>query len=493
MTNARKLDTSGFAFERLDEFYIYKKDHEMKKSLDVKDFAPAEKEKIMIVVVDYLMHVQKNMRSFGYDSEEASDTGELQTRNAGDANDHSWVGRCQSEIITIGQSPSPTHHHNPSVTQTFSSQDNAPRNDQEGVDNQIREEPDATANSLNNENTGVQNQVGAALETMVTEEEQQWFNEFAKYLVGKARSITRVVNVYNTARYVSTHTLGNTDAIFRRKLLQMLFLVEFWPYRTSWLMQVVEDAGKCDDMKDCILSTPIDNAAPILEMDVLMRKIATMSLQQTAHDPSNLFQSISLFDVYTKLVKNLMHSPADAKKMISRDCDPQLFEQLLGDLGPAKKFENQLKMSDLLSPDQCEKLKNGVTTIRPFLFNMPRHMTESASACLEDLVLFYQEDNGQALVKYKYKKDHFHAQQQSLPSQHNQLSSASSGEICNHHSTSNTQDDKISLLEKALQLKKEAYKHESDEVLVKDIYLKEILSLKEEILSVKKKKLQVRF
>jgi len=112
-------------------------------------------------------------------------------------------------------------------------------------------------------------------------------------------------------------------------------------------MQVVEDAGQF-----CMVSTPMDTAAPVIDMDVLLRKIATTSLQQTAHKPTNLFQSISLLDVYTKLVKNLIHSPTDAKKILSRDCDPQLFEQLLVDTGSAKKVENQLNMSDLLLPDK---------------------------------------------------------------------------------------------------------------------------------------------
>ena len=483
MKNARKKGTSGFAFDRLDEFCIYKQDRELENFEDVKDFVPAEKEKFMSIVADYLMHIQKDMRNFADDSIEASDTGETQVRNAGVTSDP-WVGRRQSETITIGQSPSSTYH-SPYVTGSVSSQDHTFRNEPAGVENQINGELGATTNSLNNENAAVQNQVGAALETMVTEEEQQWFNEFAKYLVVKARSITRVINVYNTARYVSKHTLGNTDAIFRRKLLQMLILVEFWPYRLSWLMQVVEDAGQCDDMKDCMVSTPMNTAAPVLDMDVLLRKIATTSIQQTANEPTNLFHSISLLDIYTKLVKNLIHSPANAKKMLSRDCDPQLFEQLLGDRGPAKNVENQLNMSDLLLPDQCEKLMDGVTTIRPFLFNMPRHMTETASSCLDNLVLFYQEDNGQALVKYKYKKDHFHAQQQSLPSHHNQLSSSSTDNRSNHHSTSNIQDDKISHLEKSLQGKEEEYRKENDEFL-KKMYKTKILSLEEEILSVKK-------
>jgi len=142
--------------------------------------------------------------------------------------------------------------------------------------------------------------------------------------------------------------------ISQEVLLQILILVEFWLYYTSYFTQVVEDAGQYDDMKDCMASTPMNTAAPVFSMAVLLRNIATMSIQQTAHELTKFFQSISLLDVYTKVVTNLIHSPADAKKILSRDCDPQLFEQLRGDIGPAKKVENQLYMSALLLPDQCQ-------------------------------------------------------------------------------------------------------------------------------------------
>ena len=82
--------------------------------------------------------------------------------------------------------------------------------------------------------TTFNNQVDAAIQTM---------DNFAKYFVGKPRSIKRVINGCNTVRYVSEHTRVDKSANFHRKLLQALILAEFWLYSTSWLMQVVEDAG----------------------------------------------------------------------------------------------------------------------------------------------------------------------------------------------------------------------------------------------------------
>jgi len=115
---------------------------------------------------------------------------------------------------------------------------------------------------------------------------------------------------------------------------------------------------------------------------------------------------------------------------------------------------------------------------------MPRHMTENASSCLDNLVLFCKEDNGQALVKNKYKKDHYNVQHQSLPTHHNQLLRASSDEIRRtiHHSIAlniDIQHDKFSKLEEILQKKKEACRNETDDFL-KETYKKEVLGVLEE-------------
>lgn len=75
---------------------------------------------------------------------------------------------------------------------------------------------------------------------MVTPQERRWFKELAPFMVGKARSITRVINVYNLARYVAERQFGDyeTNDDFKRKLMKVIVLAEFWPYRTAFLMQV---------------------------------------------------------------------------------------------------------------------------------------------------------------------------------------------------------------------------------------------------------------
>lgn len=83
----------------------------------------------------------------------------------------------------------------------------------------------------------------APFTSMVTPEERKWFEEFAPYMVGKARSINRVINVYNLARHVANKLVVDSNSKFRRKLMKLIILTEFWPYRTAFLMQV--SVGLC--------------------------------------------------------------------------------------------------------------------------------------------------------------------------------------------------------------------------------------------------------
>ena len=185
--------------------------------------------------------------------------------------------------------------------------------------------------------------------------------------------------------------------------------------------------------------------------------------------------------------------------MLSRDYDPQLFEMLLGETSADANVAS-LTMSDLLLPDQCRPTNDGgLSSVRPFLFNMPQHMTEYTSSRIDDLVLVYEGDPGQVLLRYEYKKDFYNRNQlpisassgremegwNQMNEDHKQLLSSSSDIKSYYHSTSNAQDDKISLLEKTLQGKEEAYRNEIDTFL-KETYKKEIISLNEEILLLKK-------
>ena len=69
---------------------------------------------------------------------------------------------------------------------------------------------------------------------------------------GKARSMTRIINIYNLARFLADNHLKQeaiTDS-FRKKLLKVIVLCEQWPYRMSWLLQIAEDLMQESVLKD---------------------------------------------------------------------------------------------------------------------------------------------------------------------------------------------------------------------------------------------------
>jgi len=279
------------------------------------------------------------------------------------------------------------------------------------------------------------NSIDGALRAMVTDEEWQWFNEFVQYFVGKPRSINRVVNVYNVCRHVSERDGGhNGNPTFRKKLLKMLILAEFWPYRTSWLLQVIADAGQhaeIDDLKRILDKSLTSDTLGSIEsvvpnVFVLLKKVMIEKKKSNKHD---FFKTTSLLDLYKKVVEALLHSPSkDANKMLSRDYDPQLFEMLLGETSADTNVAS-LTMSDLLLPDQSRPTNDDGSlflSVRPFLFNMPQHMTEYTSSRIDDLVFFYEGDPGQVLLRYEYKKDYYNRNQLSIS-----LSSGGDMKACN--------------------------------------------------------------
>lgn len=141
---------------------------------------------------------------------------------------------------------------------------------------------------------------------------------------------------------------------------------------------------------------------------VLLKKVMIVKKYSNMHD---FFKTTSLLDLYKNFVEALLHSDADT--MFSRDYDPQLFKMLLGETRATTNVAS-LTMSDLLLPNKCTRPTNdsgSLSSVRPFLFNMPQHMTENASSCIDDLVLFYERDPGQVLLRYGYKKDYYNRNQ----------------------------------------------------------------------------------
>ena len=83
-----------------------------------------------------------------------------------------------------------------------------------------------------------------------------------------------------------------------------------------------------------------------------------------------------------------MYSPPKARTNISRDGDPQMFEQLL--LEYDKDLKDVLMLSDFI-PSDFEEEGRKDPSIMPFIFNLHRHIVERASKDIESIVIHVED------------------------------------------------------------------------------------------------------
>ncbi|GFH56940.1 hypothetical protein CTEN210_13416 [Chaetoceros tenuissimus] len=264
----------------------------------------------------------------------------------------------------------------------------------------------------------------APFASMVTPKERKWFKDFAPFVVGKARSITRVVNIYNLARYVAEHLLQNytNDDSFKRKMIKVILLAEFWPYRTAFLMQVAEDLVQIQQIrsihsKEDDIHLDEDHGSLYDALCLLFDQFANYS-----HDEMiDHIMEMSLSTLYNKIVQRLLCSPknqTDTKKMLSRDCDPQMFVRLLSDVCTEGKLKDRLKVKDFVVPSNLE---HSSSCLRFLTLNMSRHMLEFTSKCLNDLVVFVDSQGLGSSVKtlrFDYKSNHYQSEAVGLIESH---------------------------------------------------------------------------
>mmetsp|Transcript_975 Transcript_975/g.1425 ORF Transcript_975/g.1425 Transcript_975/m.1425 type:complete len:326 (-) Transcript_975:57-1034(-) len=246
-------------------------------------------------------------------------------------------------------------------------------------------------------------------QSMVDPEENAWFQRFSKYLEGKPRAMTRIVNIYNVARGIAKVKLGN-DAMantFRMKLIVMVFLVELWPYRMSWMFQIMENALEEEDLDSLVQHSNEERNRYIGKsmVEVIQQLFSNKRSEKMTH----VFSRVSLFAVYQRVARVLMHSPKHSEDEMSRDSDPQMFEHLL--LEKIGDSNVVMMMSDIIPVDYVENKQ----TLQPFIFNMQSHMIESVSKHMENIVLHVEngesvndkDDCKSKMLQYEYVAQYF--------------------------------------------------------------------------------------
>ena len=227
-------------------------------------------------------------------------------------------------------------------------------------------------------------------------DERHWINSFAVYFPGRARTLNRVLNVYNVSRIVAVKSLAERmDAVFRRKLIKIIILAEIWPCRLAWLLQIAEDA--LQEKQRQFRSKKVG-----MLMNELVIKIHGDPKESATLEDA--VRGLSLTKVYDEVVSVLMYSPVDVNTALCRDGDPQLFELRLEERDEYRGHE--LTLADLIPLDYQPSFER--PTLRPYLFNMERYMLEKTSRYMQDIIIHYDDGgvNGKSLM-YERKSSCF--------------------------------------------------------------------------------------
>ena len=233
------------------------------------------------------------------------------------------------------------------------------------------------------------------IDTTMKPEEMNWFIEFAQYCPGRARSFKRIMNSYNVSRLIAEKKFeGTLSPSFRRKLLKMVILVEVWPCRMSWLIQIAEDAmqehRRKQELLHCRYETEVMCLKDRLSLDVVLYRF----FPAYENKLRLLYNKVPLVSIYQSVVSVLIHSSSNNNSndfSPSRDGDPQLFEMFLQEHN--KSIMDRLVLSDLQQHDaEMEVMESSKSSIIPYIFNLPFSMLEKASQQMDEIEYVLKEE-----------------------------------------------------------------------------------------------------
>jgi hypothetical protein len=217
----------------------------------------------------------------------------------------------------------------------------------------------------------------------------------------------RIVNSYMVSRYIANKMNPGipSDSVFYIKLLKFTIVLEQWPYRMAWMLLVVENLQQELDIKNRTRAHTSKARRSSIEigesLTSLFKKILGNSgLSGIEEEDHTKYLDLSLIDIYDHLVQVLMHSSDDSAIQLQRDGDPQVFEQILLDDDEDSYFL-MLKDIGLTGKKGCEN------SLRPYAFNLQRHMVEKVSVEIENHMLVSRKDG--KVENIQSKKDDWFA------------------------------------------------------------------------------------
>ena len=162
----------------------------------------------------------------------------------------------------------------------------------------------------------------------------------------------------------------------------------------SWLFEIIENL-----QQERHISTKrftMDDGASRISIGNFLTKFINDFLEKIGKDRDS-YLDLPILTVYHLVVEGLVHSSNQAYLQAQRDADPQAFEILLSDTldgGDA----GILLMKDIALPDEAESKDS---SLRPFIFNLQRHMIDKIQSFADELVITSSLDGRYAVYDSK--------------------------------------------------------------------------------------------
>ncbi|XP_078667247.1 kinase D-interacting substrate of 220 kDa B-like [Branchiostoma floridae x Branchiostoma belcheri] len=192
--------------------------------------------------------------------------------------------------------------------QDFSNQDGGAQDETDEAEATFRREL-STHGLLNNfrlddVKEDYEDYLGDVIQALDDDDDDDAENDIMPYIHGNALHITSLYHVLRMTVKVLRHR-QLLQCVTPRQVALWVVLVEQWPYRTSWVLQYVEDCQQKDRIKQ-------------------------RCLQETGKDEINTINNdTKLADVFQKLKPEM--NVDDFRRLNNLDGDPEMFELLLGE------------------------------------------------------------------------------------------------------------------------------------------------------------------
>jgi hypothetical protein len=194
----------------------------------------------------------------------------------------------------------------------------------------------------------------------------------------------RIINSFNVSRRVAELRCGESSPILRQltsKILKMVILLEQWPYRMAWLLQLIEDVEQMST------HSVEDSRMKRFLQECLGRKVRP---DESCWD---MICRLGILEVYRRIVCELSMSNLDSSNMGTIDSDPQLFEGLLQCNGHDEQSSSEgsyaITVHDLRTLGCNMEGREYETCLRSYMFNMPQGITDKVSLMMSKAMINY--------------------------------------------------------------------------------------------------------